>query len=97
MLISDFYTAYDAIDCPQQKRLVHLIRDMNDDLLRNPFDEEFKNLAEEFAVLLRTIVATVDRYGLKRWHLQKHKKPARKFLDTVRSQIFSSSRGNWPH
>lgn len=90
VLISDFYTAYDAIDCPQQKCLVHLIRDMNDDLLRNPFDEEFKNLAKEFAVLLRRIVATVDRYGLKRWHLQKHKKPARKFLNTVRSQIFSS-------
>jgi hypothetical protein len=42
VLVSDFYAVYDSIDCPQQKCLVHLIRDMNDDLLKNPFNEEFK-------------------------------------------------------
>ena len=32
VLISDFYAAYDSIDCPQQKCLIHLTRDMNEDL-----------------------------------------------------------------
>ena len=40
VLISDFYTGYDSMSCPQQKCLVHLIRDLNDDLLRHPFDAE---------------------------------------------------------
>jgi transposase len=28
VLVSDFYAAYDAIDCPQQKCLIHFIRDL---------------------------------------------------------------------
>src|SRR5260370_23958291 len=40
VLVSDFYAAYDAIDCPQQKCLIHLMRDMNQKLLDAPFDEE---------------------------------------------------------
>jgi hypothetical protein len=41
-VISDFYGGYDALPCKQQKCLVHLIRDLNDDLWKNPFDEEFE-------------------------------------------------------
>lgn len=29
VLVSDFYIAYDSVNCPQQKCLIHLIRDMN--------------------------------------------------------------------
>jgi hypothetical protein len=36
VLVSDFYSAYDAIPCPQQKCLIHLIRDLNDDVLKHP-------------------------------------------------------------
>ena len=32
VLVTDFYPAYDAIECPQQKCLIHLMRDINDDL-----------------------------------------------------------------
>ena len=32
VLISDFYSAYDSINCPQQKCLIHLMRDMNERL-----------------------------------------------------------------
>ena len=42
VLVSDFYTAYDSIQCPQQKCLIHLMRDLNDEVLDNPFDEELK-------------------------------------------------------
>jgi hypothetical protein len=72
VLVSDFYAAYDAIPCPQQKCLIHLIRDLNDDVLKNPYDEELKRLALAFAVLLKPMVETIDRYGLKRHFLRKH-------------------------
>src|SRR5208337_5325576 len=29
VLVSDFYSAYDSVNCPQQKCLIHLIRDLN--------------------------------------------------------------------
>src|SRR5262249_35264905 len=35
VLVSDFYAVYDAIDCSQQKCLIHLMRDMTQDLLAN--------------------------------------------------------------
>jgi hypothetical protein len=64
VLVSDFYTAYDGIPCPQQKCLIHLMRDINEDLHKNPFDEGLKDIATEFGVLLRDIVATIDTHGL---------------------------------
>jgi predicted RecB family nuclease len=79
VLVSDFYSAYDSMKCPQQKCLIHLIRDMNDDLFKNPFDDELKQLASGFAVLLQSIVGTIDRYGLKRRHLNKHRKQVEQF------------------
>jgi predicted RecB family nuclease len=38
VLVSDFYTAYDSISCPQQKCLIHLIRDMNEDIVTSSPD-----------------------------------------------------------
>lgn len=90
VLISDFYSAYDTISCSQQKCLLHLLRDFNDDLTNNPFDEEFKAIAGEFGRVLRSIIDTVDRYGLKKRHLHKHKKHAVAFVERVRTTTFSS-------
>ena len=73
VLVSDFYGAYDSLPCAQQKCLVHLIRDVNNDILNNPFDEELKGLGQEFALLLRPMIETVDRCGLKARFLCKHK------------------------
>lgn len=72
VLVSDFYAAYDGIRCPQQKCLIHLIRDLNDDVLKHPYDEELKRLAQAFAGLVRPMVETVDRHGLKCHFLRKH-------------------------
>lgn len=72
VLVSDFYTAYDSIDCPQQKCLIHLMRDLNDDILNNPFDEQLKQIVVGFGDLLKSIIETVDRYGLKKYFLKKH-------------------------
>jgi predicted RecB family nuclease len=72
VLVSDFYAVYDSINCSQQKCLVHLIRDMNDDLVRDPFNEEFKDLVKRFSILLRNIIETVDKKGLNNVFLKKH-------------------------
>lgn len=74
VLVSDFYAAYDNLECSQQKCLIHLIRDMNQDLLNNPFDEELRFITQPFGALLRKIVTTIDEHGLKRIHLLRHKK-----------------------
>jgi hypothetical protein len=90
ILVSDFFTTYDSICCPQQKCVIHLLRDINEDLLRNPFDEELRRITQPFASVFRTIIDTVDRFGLKRRHLQKHKGRALEFIDSVRHETLSS-------
>jgi hypothetical protein len=79
VLVSDFYTAYDGLDCAQQKCLVHLMRDINEDLRKQPFNEEMKHIAHSFAALLKPIVDTIDRFGLKACHLHKHRKSVTRF------------------
>src|SRR3984893_12087701 len=83
VLVSDFYAAYDSVPCAQQKCLIHLMRDINEDLHKNPFDEELKEIARRFGTLLREIVETIDTYGLKARHLSKHRKPATGFIERV--------------
>jgi hypothetical protein len=73
VLVSDFYSIYDSIECPQQKCIIHLIRDMNDAMLHEPFNEELKLIISDFALLLKSVIYTVKRFGLKTYHLKKHK------------------------
>lgn len=40
VLVSDFYVGYDSFPSEQQRCLVHIIRDLNDSLFKNPFDNE---------------------------------------------------------
>jgi predicted RecB family nuclease len=90
VLISDFFTGYDSLKCPQQKCLIHLIRDMNEDLLGSGFDSEYKDMVQRFAHLLQKIVETVDKYGLKRRHFRKHRNDAVRFLKSVERTHYSS-------
>jgi hypothetical protein len=80
VLVSDFYAAYDSLNCEQQKCLIHLLRDFNQDILANPWDEELKSVASGFGGLLRAVVATVDLYGLRKRHLGKHKRDIERFF-----------------
>jgi hypothetical protein len=90
VLISDFYSAYDSIECPQQKCLLHLLRDLNEDLQKHPFDEELKSIAQQFGVVLRSAVDTIDRCGLKTRYLHKHRRAADALLADVGCMSFSS-------
>jgi predicted RecB family nuclease len=83
VLVSDFYAAYDSVPCAQQKCLIHLMRDINEDLHKNPFDEDLKEIARRFGALLRDIVETIDLHGLKTRSLAKHKKAAVGFIEHV--------------
>lgn len=74
ILITDFYSGYDAIACRQQKCWVHLIRDLNDDLWENPFDSEYEAFVSEVRNLIIPMMEAVQKYGLKKRHLQKFMK-----------------------
>jgi hypothetical protein len=58
--------------------------------MKNQLDEEFKLMISKFGCLLRNIIATVDKYGLKQFHLNKHKKEVEKFYTDVVLQNFES-------
>lgn len=83
VLITDFYAGYDAIQCPQQKCLVHLMRDINEDLLKNQLNQEFIGFAADFGHLLRNILETVNKYGLKKRNLSKHKKEIQNYFSKI--------------
>jgi len=83
VLVADFYAAYDSISCPQQKCLIHLMRDINEDLYKQPFNGEMKEIARQFAKLLRAIIESVDRFGLKARYLRKHHSAVERFYQTV--------------
>jgi hypothetical protein len=83
VLVSDFYAVYDAVECQQQKCLIHLIRDLNDDLLKHPFDETLKRLVGEFSSMVRSMVETVDRHGLKKRFLGKYRARVQQFYNCL--------------
>jgi hypothetical protein len=90
VIISDFFTGYDSLDFEQQKCLIHLVREMDDDLLRNPFDKELQTIAQSFGTLLKSVIQSVDRYGLKKRHLRKHKSDVARFLKATALEQSSS-------
>jgi predicted RecB family nuclease len=90
VLLSDFYAAYDSPKCKQQKCLIHLMRDINDDIFHNPFDEELKQLAQKLVGVLKPIIDTIDRYGLKQYHLNKHKEEVARYFRYLSEQAFGS-------
>lgn len=79
VLVSDFYGVYDSLNCRQQKCLIHLMRDLNDDVLKHPYDEELKEIVRDFSALLKPIIDTIDHRGLKSRFLGKHRVEVERF------------------
>jgi predicted RecB family nuclease len=90
VLVSDFYSGYDSLPCKQQRCLVHLIRDLNADLRKNQFNVEFKSIVARFGELLRSIVVTIDKYGLRRRHLEKHQKDVATFFRLIGEEQYET-------
>lgn len=59
--------------------------------MKHQLDEEFKQIISEFGNLLRNIIASIDKYGLKKFYLNKHKKEVEKFYKRVILQEFESN------
>jgi hypothetical protein len=91
VLISDFYTGYDSVPCKQQKCWVHLIRNLNKDLRENPFDMEYEGFILEVRSLIIPIMEAVQKYGLKKFHLQKFEKEVDRFYkDLIDNKQYKS-------
>jgi hypothetical protein len=90
VLVSDFYAVYDSIKCSQQKCLIHLMRDINDDLHKSPFDGELQKIAQRFADLLKPIVEAIDKRGLKRHFLSKYTVLVDRFYSWLSKEEFAS-------
>ena len=53
---------------------MHLIRDLNDDLWKNPFNEEYERFVSDIRDMFVPIFDDVAKHGLKSWYLKKHMK-----------------------
>lgn len=90
VLISDFYAGYDSVNCPKQRCLIHLIRDLNDNLVKHQLDSEFKIIVLNFSKLLNEIVETINKFGLKKRNLNKHKKAVIYFFKSIAEADFET-------
>jgi len=90
VLISDFYAGYDGVNCPKQRCLIHLIRDFNDDFVKNQLNVEFKSIVIKISNLLSEIMETINRHGLKKRFLRKHKTTVDKFFKELEKCDFES-------
>jgi hypothetical protein len=90
ILVSDFYAAYDGLDCAQQRCLIHLMRDMNRAILDNPFDQDLQSITAPFGVLLRAIVTTIDEHGLRQRHLKRHLAGVDAFFEMLENGSYES-------
>jgi predicted RecB family nuclease len=90
VLVSDFFTAYDSLPWPQQKCLIHLMRDFNHDLFQAPYDEELKSVASKFGELLRRVIKTVDKHGLRSKYLSRHTSTVDRFFDKLSDASYTS-------
>ena len=83
ILISDFYPGYDSLKCKHQKCWVHLIRDLNDDLYKNPYNIEYETFIYKLKNLIIPIFSTIEKYGSKRRHFNKFKKDIDLFYNQI--------------
>ena len=90
VLVCDFYAGYDGTKCPKQRCLVHLLRDLNDDLHKHPYDEDLKRIGKAFADLVKPMIETVDHYGLKARFLKKHLASVDRFYRELSRANFGS-------
>jgi hypothetical protein len=74
ILISDFYPGYESLKCKHQKCWVHLLRDLNEDLYKNPYDIEYEKFILELRNLIIPIFESIKEFGSKKCHFNKFAK-----------------------
>ena len=58
---------------------MHLIGDLNDDPWKNPFNAELESFVGSVRDLLLPMLADAQRFGLKAYHLRKHRQRVDEF------------------
>ena len=87
-LVSDFYAVYDQFECPQQKCLTHLLRELREavqkqpDLAKHPFLQQCKSLVQ---AMLR----------LKKRRKTLSAKAYRRQVKTLETRLANLSRKSW--
>jgi Transposase IS66 family/RNase_H superfamily len=83
VLVSDFYSGYDSINCRNQKCWVHLIRDLNNALRESFFDTEYESFVLNVRDLIVPIIEATDKHGLRSYNLKKFKKQVDEFYEKM--------------
>ncbi len=83
VLISDFYGGYDAVKCRQQKCWSHLIGDLNDDLWKEPFNDEFQTLVLAVRNLIVPILEETRCQSPKKKRLASFRKSVDQFYENI--------------
>jgi predicted RecB family nuclease len=83
VVITDFFGGYDGMETIQQKCIVHLVRDLNEDLWKNPYNSELEEFIESVRSLMEPIFKDVEKYGLRARNLRKHTRAVDKFYKSV--------------
>lgn len=66
------------------------IRDINQLLLDEPYDQELQFIAQELGSLLRRVVSTVDDHGLKRRYLSPYLRDVEVFFEALSVSTYRS-------
>jgi hypothetical protein len=66
------------------------MRDLNQELLANPYDNELKAITSPFGSMLRAIIDTIDQHGLQQRYLIKHQQETVSFFRALTVQSFHS-------
>src|ERR1700730_15175089 len=74
----------------QEKCWVHLIRDLNEDLWKFPFDEELQQFVSAVKDRIVPIIEAIHRWGLKARYLRRFRKDLDLFyVSTIEGQEFA--------
>jgi hypothetical protein len=66
------------------------MRDLNQELLDNPYDDALKAITSSFGSMLRAIIDTIDQHGLQQKYLAKHDKETTRFFRSLTAESFHS-------
>lgn len=81
ILISDFFSGYDSLDCLHQKCWVHLVRELNNNLWESPFDSDFRGFVSDVRDLMVPIMIVIKKNGVKKRYLSKFQKDVTEFYE----------------
>lgn len=90
VLVTDFFSGYDSINCKKQKCLIHFMRDINNDLLKNPFDDELIKICNIISGTLKGIINIAECYGYNKEHLSIGKKEVEIAINEIKSMNINS-------